>query len=309
MKIHFGTDKLPKFKNAVVTTGTFDGVHAGHKELLQSIKKSAKQIHGESVIITFHPHPRLIVHPKDDSLRVLTSLNEKIDLLEKEGMDHLVIISFDKEFSQIEANDYVNNFLIQYFNPSVIVLGYNHQFGRHRDGNLILLQKLAEKNNFKVEEIPRQLVDDIDVSSTKIRIAIQEGDLNRANHLLGHPYSLRGNVKRGKQLGRQIGFPTANIRVDDDFKLIPHTGIYAVKATVLNREYNGMMNVGYNPTFNETELSLEVHLFQFDKEIYAEDISINFIARTRDEIKFANLDELVNAIKQDEIIIRKILNC
>lgn len=300
MKTYFGTEKLPSFRNAVITTGTFDGVHLGHKELLKRINQLAKQVHGESVIITFHPHPRLVVNKGETNLKVLTSLNEKTTLLSQAGINHMVVVPFDKAFSEMEAEEYIKYFLVEKFNPSVIVLGYNHQFGHHRDGNINLLEKFSTVFHYRIEEIERQLVDDIDVSSTKIRVAVQEGEIERANHLLGHAYGLQGIVKRGKQLGRKLGYPTANIDVDDFYKLIPATGIYAVKVQVLGKEFNGMMSVGYNPTFSETKLSLEVNIFNFDKEIYAQEISVTFLKRMRDEKKFDHIDDLIAAIKQDE---------
>ena len=203
--------------------------------------------------------------------------------------------------------EYLQNFIVQKFHPAIIVLGYNHQFGHHRDGNLVLLEKHAADFGYSVSEIERQLVDDIEVSSTKIRIALQEGNMQRAAHLLQRNYSLQGTVIKGKQVGRKLGFPTANIQVDEPIKLIPATGVYAVKVLLNDEKYNGMMNIGYNPTFNETKLSLEVNLFDFSEDIYNNNIKVEFIERTRDEKKFENIDDLIAAIQKDELLIRKIL--
>jgi riboflavin kinase / FMN adenylyltransferase len=301
MHVHRKPDDLPSFQNSVITIGTFDGVHKGHQQLIERIVNLAKNTNGESVLITFDPHPRQVIHPEDKSLRILTTLDEKIDLLNKFSIDHLVIVPFTKQFSQLNAREYIHSFLFEKFQPSTIVIGYNHEFGHHRDGNIELLRKVATEYSFTVEEIPKQLVDEIAVSSTRIRIALQEGDLDTAFHLLGRFYSLEGSVIKGEALGRTLGFPTANISVENPFKMIPSRGIYAVIVEVLTKKYNGMLSIGTRPTVNGKNETIEVNIFDFDKNIYDEKISVSFAKRLRDEKKFNNLEELKTAMKEDKI--------
>lgn len=300
MKVYRSIDQLPKFKNSVITIGTFDGVHEGHRHLIQKIKLLAKEIEGESAIITFNPHPRLIIHPDDKSLRILTTLNEKISLLEKERVDHLIVVPFTKEFSLLSAKDYLINFLIEHFHPSIIVTGYNHSFGHHRDGNIEMLRKFENEFHYKVKELNKQLVDDIAVSSTRIRIALNEGDIALATHLLGHNYSVSGTVDHGQQLGNKIGFPTANITINDKLKLIPADGVYAVYVIFKNEILKGMMNIGYRPTVDGLHHKLEVHILEFDKDLYNEVLEIQFVKRLREEKKFSSIDELKQQLKLDK---------
>lgn len=300
MQVHQNINQLPVFKNAVITVGTFDGVHTGHRKLIEKISSLAKQNGGESVLITFEPHPRLVLNPEDTSLKLLSTQEEKIRLLAEFSINHLVIAPFTLEFSKLIARDYVNQFIIDKFHPSIIVLGYNHHFGHYRDGNIELLKKLTSENNFSVEEISKQLIDEIEVSSTKIRISLQEGNLERATELLGRYYSLSGKVIHANQLGRKIGFPTANIELPNHHKLIPREGVYAVKALLQGDTFNGMMNIGNRPTFDGTKLSLEVHLFNFDKDIYDETIEVSFVKHLRDEQKFNSVDELIAQLKIDK---------
>ncbi len=300
MKVYRSIENLPEFKNPVVTIGTFDGVHEGHRHLVQKIKTLAKENNGESVLITFHPHPRLIVYPDDKSLRILTTLEEKISLLESEGVDHLVIVPFTKEFSLHSAKNYLQNFLVAKFHPSIIVTGYNHSFGHHRDGNIEMLRRFETEFHYKVEELNKQLVDDIAVSSTRIRIALQEGDIEFATHLLGHPYSVTGQVVHGQQLGNKIGFPTANIEVNDPLKSIPADGVYAVTVNWKNEKLKGMMNIGFRPTVDGLHHKLEVHLLNFNSDLYNQQLEIHFVKRLRNEKKFSSLDELKEQLKQDK---------
>lgn len=300
MRVHRKLDELPAFANSVITIGTFDGVHKGHQQLIERIVNLAKNTHGESVLVTFDPHPRQVIHPEDKSLRILTTLDEKIALLNKFSVDHLVIVPFTKEFSQLSARAYIHDFLAARLHPSAIVIGYNHEFGHHRDGNIELLRKVAPEYSFIVEEIPKQLVDDIAVSSTRIRIALEEGDLNTASHLLGGFYCLKGKVIKGEALGRTLGFPTANISVENPFKLIPAQGIYAVWVEALNKKYKGMLSIGTRPTVNGKDETIEVNIFDFDKEIYKEKITVQLVKRLRDQIKFASLEELKSAMENDK---------
>lgn len=307
MKVHQNPDSLPSFRKAVITVGTFDGVHRGHQVLIEKIRQLAHEIAGESVLITFDPHPRAVVFPNDDSLRLLSTTEEKIRLLEKLGVDHLVIVPFTKEFSLLSATAYVEEFLVKKFHPATIVIGYNHQFGHHRDGNIELLRKLADQNSFRVEEIHKQIVDDIEVSSTRIRIALQEGDVKTTSHLLGYFYSLSGTVTKGNQLGRKLGFPTANIVPDDKYKLIPSDGVYAIRIILGNEKRNGAMNIGMRPTVNGTFRTIEAYIFDFNRDIYGHEITVEFIEWIREERKFETLDLMIEEIRRDEIKAREIL--
>jgi len=307
MQVHRNIDALPAFKNAVITIGTFDGVHKGHQKLISRILQLSNEIHGESVLITFDPHPRAVINPNDQSLRLLSTTEEKIKLLETFEVDHLVIVPFTKEFSMLSARDYVEKFLVEKFHPAIIVIGYNHHFGHHRDGNIELLGNLSEHFGFRIEEISKQMVDEIEVSSTRIRLALQEGDVSTASHLLGHTYSLTGKVVKGNQLGRKLGFPTANISIADRFKLIPADGVYAVRVLVNNEWKSGAMNVGYRPTVNGTHHTIEVYIFDFSSDLYDQEITVQFIEFIREERKFETLDLMVEEIRRDEEKARKIL--
>ncbi len=311
MKVHYNNNSLPVFKNAVITIGTFDGVHHGHQKLIEKIIQLAKQVKGESVLITFEPHPRIVVFPDDHSLKILSTIEEKILLLENLEVDHLVVIPFNKQFSQLTAKEYVVDFLVGKFNPATIVIGYNHQFGHHRDGNVELLKKLSDQFNFNVEELNKQMIDDIEVSSTRIRIAIQEGDVKTANQLLGHIYSLTGVVVKGNQLGRKLGYPTANVKIEDDYKLIPADGVYAIRCIFEMEERavtkNAVCSIGYRPTVNGTHRTVEAFIFDFDGNIYNQKLTIEFVERIREEEQFETLDLMVEEIRRDEIKARKIL--
>ena len=308
MKVHRYLDSLPPFRNAVITIGTFDGVHRGHQALIEKIKELAEEVKGESVLITFDPHPRAVVFPNDDSLRLLSTTEEKIQLFEKQGIDHLVIVPFTKEFSMLSATEYVEEFLVKKFHPAVIVIGYNHQFGHHRDGNIELLRKLALQHNFREEEISKQMVDDIEVSSTRIRIALQEGDMKTSSHLLGYFYSLTGKVVKGNQLGRKLGYPTANIALADKHKLVPADGVYAITVILENEKHDGMMSIGMRPTVNGTHRTIEAHIFDFDRNLYDKEITVEFIEWIREQLKFETVDLMVEEIKNDEEKSRFILS-
>ncbi|MEO5675424.1 MAG: bifunctional riboflavin kinase/FAD synthetase [Chitinophagales bacterium] len=307
MLVHRNFDSLPVFQNAVITIGTFDGVHRGHQKLIEKTREKALQIRGENVLITFDPHPRTIVFQNEDTLRLLSTMDEKIKLLEQYGADHLVIVPFTREFSLLSAKDYVEKFLVSHFHPAVIVIGYNHQFGHHRDGNIELLRKLSAQYHFQVEEIPKQMVDEIEVSSTRIRIALQEGDVKTTSHLLGHYYSLSGRVIRGEQLGRKLGFPTANLSVPEMFKLIPADGVYAVTINIDQETRNGVMSIGMRPTVNGSHRTIETYIFDFAADLYEKVITVNFIGWIREEIKFESLDLMAEEIGRDVIRAKKIL--
>ena len=309
MKIYRNIADFNPEKKVFLTVGTFDGIHFGHQKIIESVKQIAKENNGESVMLTFSPHPRLVLFPENNNLKLINTLDEKIERLEKSGIDHLIIYPFTREFSRISALEYVRDFLVKEIKISTLIIGYDHQFGRNREGNFNYLKDLSELYNFKVEEISAQDINDINVSSTKIRRALAEGDIRLANDYLGYEFSIKGEVIEGKRIGHTIGFPTANLYVGDEQKIIPMTGAYAVKAKVDNKEYKAMLNIGTNPTVNSLEnISIEVHLLGFDKDIYGKEVTLKFIKRLRPEVKFESLDQLKNQLRLDKNQAEKILS-
>ncbi|MFK7949054.1 MAG: bifunctional riboflavin kinase/FAD synthetase [Saprospiraceae bacterium] len=308
MRVFQSLATLPKFKNAVITIGSYDGVHAGHQQIINRVNNLAKVENGESVLITFHPHPRLVLNPNDNSLKLITSVNEKIEVLKKYGIDNVVITPFTKEFARQTPIEYVRDFLIKYFEPKRIVIGYDHRFGNKRSGGIELLKELAFSYNYKVEEIEKHEVDDIAVSSTKIRTAILEGNVETAKKYLNHPFSIAGKVVYGKQIGRQIGYPTANLEVERQNKIIPKAGIYAVHVHHNNQKYKGMLYIGHRPTLNGQSQSIEVNLFDFDGNLYGQTLYIEFIKKVREDAKFDSLEELKQQITIDKQNTLKILS-
>jgi len=299
MQVHQDIHQLPEIKNPVVTIGTFDGVHAGHRTIIQRILDLAKLLNGESVLVTFEPHPRLLINPKFE-LKLLNTLAEKMRLLEKFGLHHLVIAPFTASFANLSAEQYIEDFLVNRLKPHTLVIGYDHHFGKNRSGNFELLKKYAEGGHFELEEISKQLVDDAHVSSTTIRHAIEAGHIVTANQLLLSYYSLSGIVITGDQKGRTIGFPTANLEVADAKKLIPANGVYAVRVFWQGKSYDGVMNIGHRPTVLTTnELRLEVHIFDFSASLYGEELRVHFIDKIREEIKFESIHALQAQIKKD----------
>jgi riboflavin kinase/FMN adenylyltransferase len=298
---------LPSFKKSVLTIGTFDGVHKGHQKLIDRIIELTKKTAGESIIVTFHPHPRIVINPEDKSLRLLNTTDEKIALLENYGVDNVIIVPFSRDFSEQSAENYIENFLVKNFHPNYIIIGYDHKFGKDRKGDYHLLEKMKGKFAYDMEEISKEMLDDIAISSSKIREALGKGEINLANHLLGHNYTLTGTVVRGLQNGRKLGFPTANIQVSDTYKLIPATGIYAVLVHCRNKVYKGMLSIGYNPTFEGKTQTIEVNLLDFNEDIYGDSLTLEFISFIRHEKKFDSLEDLITAIKNDEIVIRALL--
>jgi riboflavin kinase/FMN adenylyltransferase len=300
MAIHLSTGNLPTFKNAVITIGTFDGVHKGHQAILNKVVDHARAIGEESVLITFEPHPRKLIFP-DQKIEILTPLDEKLKLIARTGIQHIVVAPFTKEFAAMSASEYIAEFLVKYFNPKSIVIGYDHHFGHDRKGNISLLNKVKETYGFDVVEISAQLIDDATVSSTKIRHAVHHGNVQDAAHMLGRNYVLSGTVIKGAQLGRTIGFPTANIKPSDDEQLIPAVGVYAIRVLYNDASYNAMLNIGYRPTVsNEQKLNIEAHLFNFDQDVYEATFDIQFVQRLRDEQKFISLDELKLQLAKDK---------
>ncbi len=304
MKVYRDISSFENKGNAVVTTGTFDGVHIGHKRIIARLKEVAQQINGESVIITFFPHPRLVLFPEDNDLKLINTLEEKIELLEKAGIDHLLIIPFTKEFSRLSSLEFIQQILVDKIGTKKLVIGYDHHFGKNREGTFEHLKHYAPEYGFEVEEIPEQDINDVAVSSTKIRNAILEGDFRIANSYLGHAFTLRGTVTRGDQIGRTIGYPTANINVPETYKLIPGEGIYAVALNVNNHPYKGMLYIGNRPTVNGLNKVIEVNIFDFNADIYDETIEITFHQYIRGDKKLNGLEELKAALAADEIACR-----
>ncbi len=293
MKVYRDLATLPVFKNAVVTIGSFDGVHTGHQKILARIRQLAKELSGESIVLTFHPHPRLVLNPDDDSLRLLSTADEKIKLVQNCGIDHLVFVPFTKAFAAQSPDRYIRNFLVQRFRPSRIVIGYDHHFGKNRQGNIDYLKRFEFEFGYIVEEISKQEIDDVAVSSTKIRRAISKGNVHNAAQLLGHVYSLEGEVIYGQQIGKQLGFPTANLKISQPYKLIPSHGIYAVLIEHDQQKYEGMLYIGQRPTLEGIdELMIEVNIFDFDKNIYEETLRIFLIKKIREDKKFDGLEAL-----------------
>lgn len=300
MRIHTDFSDFKEDLKTVVTIGTFDGVHLGHQSIISKLKESAKAIGGQSVILTFYPHPRMVLYPEDHGLQLLNTPEEKAALLEKAGIDHLMIYPFSLDFSRISAYDYVRNLLVNGLKAQKVIVGYDHRFGRNREGDFSTLQEWAEMLNFETEEIPAKDIDEVNISSTKIRTCLLEGDISTATAFLGYEYQLKGKVIHGAKKGRTIGFPTANIEVNYRYKLIPGNGVYAVKVAIAGIMHKGVMNIGVRPTVdNENKLHLEVHIFNFDQSIYDQDIEVFFIEKLRDEKKFGSIDELQEQIAVD----------
>ena len=300
MAIFFQNEPLPQFQNAVITIGTFDGVHLGHQQILQHVVDRTKAVNGESVVITFEPHPRRLLFP-DKPLKLLTSLSVKLDLLQQSGIKHVVIVPFTRDFSELTAKEYIEEFLVNKFKPHSIVIGYDHHFGHDRSGNIDLLKTLQQQNHYRLEEIPVHLIQEASVSSTKIRMALMLGKIEEANEMLGRKFSLKGIVIKGDQRGRILGFPTANIKLVQEDLLVPSNGVYVVHAVWKGNHLKGMMNIGYNPTFFiEKKQNIEVYLFDFNNEIYGEELEVQLISFLREEQKFPSLDELKMQLKEDE---------
>ncbi len=302
MQVHTDPSSLPAFRNAVVTIGTFDGVHEGHRAILRQLCERARETGGESVIITFHPHPRVVVgtHHKID---LLTTLPERIRLLEEAGVDHLVVIPFNESFAGMDATQYVSDFLVAHFHPKLVIIGYDHRFGKGRSGDYRLLEDLSTRFGFSVQEIPEQLLNAAAVSSTRIRQALKTGNLSEANASLGHPYFFEGTVVKGDQRGRTIGYPTANIQPGDPDKLIPAHGVYAVTVQIVGEEKDtplqGMMNIGVRPTVDGSHRTIEVNLLDFEGDLYGKTLRVELREFLRPEKKFGSLDDLKMQLSED----------
>ncbi len=306
MQIHRDLSLLPSFKNAVVTIGSFDGVHAGHQEILKRVNTLAREIDGESILITFHPHPRHVVYPDDKSLKLLTTVEEKAELLEQYQLDHMVVVDFTEAFSRQTPDEYIRNFLIEKFQPKKIVIGYDHKFGNKRTGNIEYLKRFEAEFGYSVQEISKQAIDDIAISSTKVRRHLMNGKIESATALLNHRFTLTGTVVKGKQLGTGIGFPTANVHVEELHKLIPAIGIYAVLVNVKGKQYQGMLYIG--KSLDNEELSIEVNIFKFEADIYNQEIQLEFVTFVREDQRFHNIEELRFQLEKDRRVVRFLFN-
>jgi riboflavin kinase / FMN adenylyltransferase len=327
MKVHQDTDNLPAFRNAVITIGTFDGVHTGHRQIIEKMKKEAALVNGETVIITFHPHPRKIVSSVFTGVRLINTLEERLELLKELDIDHVVVVPFTEVFANQPAEDYIKNFLFEKFHPHTIIIGYDHRFGRERKGDYLLLEEKASIYNYQIKEIPKHVLDEISISSTKIREAVLNGKIEIADTLLGYNFFFSGTVVHGDKLGRKLGYPTANLKIENEEKIIPGNGIYAVYAEVISSEslvasrekqeasdspshspltthhslLKGMMSIGFRPTVDGKKRVVEVNLFDFDEEIYDRTLKVYVKKYLREEVKFNSLEDLVKQIDQDKI--------
>jgi len=303
MKVHYNIQQLPAFHNAVITIGTFDGLHNGHRKIIALMQSEAAKVHGETVIITFNPHPRQIVAKEKAPLFLINTLEEKISLLKDAHIDHLVVVPFNEAFANQSAEQYIENFLANTFHPHTIIIGYDHRFGKGRSGDYTLLEDKQAQYNYVVKEIPVHMLEHVTISSTKIREALLHGDIETAKNFLGYDYFFTGTVIAGNKLGRTIGYATANLHIDDDYKLIPGNGVYAVtinseKAGITDAA--GMMNIGIRPTIDGTNRVIEVNIFNFDKDIYGKKLTITIKKYLRSEIKFSGLDALKEQLAKDK---------
>ncbi len=302
MRIYHHISELSNLTNSIVTIGTFDGVHLGHQQIIKRLVELKKKQGGEIVLFTFAPHPRKVLFPEQSDLKLITTTQEKCELLQQFGVDHVLVYPFTKAFSQMQAQDYISDIIAKGLKTKTLVIGYDHRFGSNREGNIELLKQCSSVYHFNVEEIPAQEINQLNISSTRIRKAIDEGDVKTANEFLGYSFFVTGTVIKGKQLGRTIGYPTANIFIEDTDKLIPKIGVYAVNVILDGITYKGMLNVGTNPTTDaDTKIKIEVNIFDFDKDIYGETLKVEFVKWIRNEEKFANLDELKQALANDKI--------
>ena len=307
MKFYRHIDSFPRLQNAVVTIGIFDGVHYGHRTIINRMKDIAEETGGDTVLVTFNPHPRTVLYEDQKFLKFIHSRTRKADLLARTGIDYLIEIPFTKEFAQISARDFIRDIIIGKIGATHLVVGYDYHFGKGKEGSYIGLQEMGKEFGFAVEQIAPVQINGLTVSSTEIRNALHDGEVSKANTLLGYEYSILGEVIYGHQIGRTIGFPTANIEVPNKLKLIAANGVYACRIMWKNKKLIGMGNIGFRPTVNGNYLTVEVNIFNFDKEIYGDYLTVYFVERIRDEKKFENLDALREQLKQDEITVREIL--
>lgn len=299
MQVYTNLLELPKFKKAVVTIGTFDGVHLGHVKIIEQLLAEARAIGGTPIVITFYPHPKQVIRSNKNRLFMLSTQEEKYGLLQKKGVENIVVVPFDEAFANQSAEQYIKDFLVSKFHPHTIIIGYDHRFGKGRQGNFSLLENEAANHGYRVREIPEHVLENVVISSTKVRDALLDGDIKTAADYLGYHYTFSGTVIPGNKLGRTIGYPTANIRIGDENKLVPGNGVYAVDIKLGNRLLKGMMNIGIRPTVNGTTRVIEVNLFDFDQDIYGETLKITLKEFLRNEKKFENLDALKKQLDAD----------
>lgn len=307
MKIYNGIEHFPKLDFPVVTIGTFDGVHIGHQKILSRIIELARKYAGETVLITFWPHPRFVLNKDNQELKLLSTFDEKASYLRKLGIDHLVKIPFTKSFSENSSDAFIQKILVHKIGTRKLVIGYDHKFGKNREGSFEHLKANEALYGFEVEEISRQDIDDVGVSSTKIRKALEEGEIDIANEYLGRFYSLAGTVIRGRKLGTDLGFPTANIQLTDSYKLMPGDGVYAVEVMHKAHLYHGMLNIGYRPTVDGISKVMEVHIFDFDEDIYGQELRIFYVKKIRQEKKFSDIEALKLQLVSDKKAAQAIL--
>ncbi len=312
MKIYNCIKDFKPVKNPVVTIGTFDGVHLGHQAVFKQMISKAKNIDGETVVITFYPHPRIVLGLNSKDLKFVKTEKKKIEYIEKAGIDNLIIIEFTKQFATTSSEQFIKDLIVDYIHPKVLIIGYDHQFGSNREGSYQLLNRLGEKHGFIVEKVDEQDVEDITISSTEIRKLLNKGDVIRANKLLGHEYSITGMVVKGQSIGYNLGFPTANIEVADEYKLIAAVGVYACRVLYNGKMYNGMSNIGFRPTIDKVEnsnpaITIEVNIFKFQRNIYGEEITISFVSWMRDEHKFESKEALAAQLVLDKIKAQELL--
>ena len=307
MKIYHNIDSFQPVPNPVVSVGTFDGVHLGHQQIFTCMKEEASRCGGETVVVTFYPHPRLVIHPDSKQLRFINTQERKYEIISRCQIDHLIVIPFTREFSNLSSGEFVKRFLIDKIHMHELVVGYDHHFGKDRLGGFNELKGLGKIHGFELAEVPARIIDGMPVSSTKIRNALMEGNVKLANRLLGYNYSISGKVVYGNRIGRTIGFPTANIEIEDEYKLISAVGVYACKVDYNGTTFKGMGNIGYRPTIDVGNLTIEVNIFDFDEEIYGERITIYFIDWIRNEKKFENLSALRDQLIIDRARVLEIL--
>ncbi len=300
MNVYTDIDNLPNFTNAVITTGSFDGVHVGHVLIIEQLIAEARKIGGIPIIISFYPHPKHVVGLEQKPIFTLNTPAEKYRLLQQKGIEHIIVVPFSQQFSEQTATEYITEFLVAKCKPAVIVVGYDHKFGKNRAGNFELLEQLSAQLNYSVKEIPEHILKNVTISSTKIRAALQQGDIDTAASFLGYNYFFSGLVVLGNQLGRTIGYPTANLQIQDEHKLIPAVGVYAVDIVLEKRPLKGMMNIGYRPTVNGKTLTIEVNIFNFDEDIYGQTLQVTLKKYLRSEVKFTGLDALKNQLANDK---------
>ncbi|HLV51797.1 MAG TPA: bifunctional riboflavin kinase/FAD synthetase [Flavobacterium sp.] len=299
MNVFHSIQDFKSSEKTIVTLGTFDGMHIGHRAILNKLKFQKNNSGFKTLVLTFFPHPRMILKT-DHKILLLNTIEERVQLINNFGIDYLVVQEFTQEFANLSAEEFVKNILVDQFNIAKIVIGHDHHFGKNRSANIHDLIEFGKKYHFDVEQISAEELDHVSISSTKIRKALTQGNVSLAKDYLGYPYMISGKVVQGKQLGRTIGFPTANIHLEEDYKLVPAIGVYVVGVTVREKEYYGMLSIGTNPTVGGLEKTIEVHIFGFNDDIYNEEITVHFLTKIRDEQKFASVDLLIEALKDDE---------